>query len=65
MTANDGFDRQLASWLDTSAGAAAPDYLDETLAAIGNLHQRPAWAIPGRWLRRQRSAREREIAGRS
>ena len=50
MTTHDELDRQLATWLDDSAGAAAPDYLDETLRAIGDLHQRRAWTLPGRWL---------------
>ncbi|MFL5779422.1 MAG: hypothetical protein ACJ761_10850 [Chloroflexota bacterium] len=43
-------DRLIATWLDEDAGAGAPDYLDETLAGIGHLRQRPAWASPGRWL---------------
>jgi hypothetical protein len=50
MTVRDSFDRSLADWLATGAGSAAPDYLDETLDALRNLHQRPVWAFPGRWL---------------
>jgi Tol biopolymer transport system component len=50
MTVRDDFDRLLAAWLDESAGAATPDYLDETLAGIDRIRQRPAWLSPGRWL---------------
>jgi Tol biopolymer transport system component len=50
MTTQDGFDRQLRAWLREGAGTVAPDYLDETLSAIGRLHQRPSWSIAARWL---------------
>jgi hypothetical protein len=50
VTTRDGFDRDITAWLVTSAGTAAPEYLDETLESIGNLAQRPAWAFPRRWL---------------
>jgi len=50
VTANDEFDRQLTAWLTDSAGATAPDYLGETLIAIGAQHQRRVLAFPSRWL---------------
>jgi Tol biopolymer transport system component len=50
VIAHDGFDRQLTTWLDDGARATKPDYLDETLAAIGNVQQRPSWRFPHRWL---------------
>jgi hypothetical protein len=50
MTTRDGFDRQIATWLDESAGTGGVDYLDETLSAISGHHQRPAWIFPARWL---------------
>ncbi|MEW6225611.1 MAG: hypothetical protein AB1627_13380 [Chloroflexota bacterium] len=57
MTARDDFDRLLAIWLDESAGAGTPEYLDETLTAIGRLRQRPAWLSPWRWLPMQLTMR--------
>ena len=50
MIVHDALDRQLTVWLEEGAGAAAPDYLDETLSAIGSLRQRPSWRFPARWL---------------
>jgi Tol biopolymer transport system component len=50
MTVRDDFDRLMTAWLDETAGAGAPDYLDETLEGISRLKQRPAWMSPGRWL---------------
>lgn len=44
------FERRVVDWLDESAGTGAPDYLDETLARIEKVRQRPAWMSPGRWL---------------
>ena len=50
MTVHDDLDRLLTRWLDETAGAGAPDYLDETITGIASLRQRPAWLSPGRWL---------------
>jgi Tol biopolymer transport system component len=50
MTARDDFDRLLTVWLDETAGAGTPGYLDETLDGLARLEQRPAWMSPGRWL---------------
>jgi len=50
MTVHDDFDRMLSTWLDETAGAGAPDYLDETLDGLSRIGQRPAWMSPGRWL---------------
>lgn len=50
MTTRDAFDGELTAWLEQSAGSVAADYLPETLAALGNLHQRSAWDFPRRWL---------------
>ena len=50
MTVRDDFDRLLTVWLDETAGAGAPDYLDETLDSLAHIGQRPAWMSPGRWL---------------
>jgi TolB protein len=50
MTVRDDFDRLLVVWLDETAGAGTPDYLDETLDGLATVGQRPAWMSPGRWL---------------
>jgi Tol biopolymer transport system component len=50
MTVHDDLDGLLTRWLDETAGAGAPDYLDETLTGIASLRQRPAWLSPGMWL---------------
>jgi Tol biopolymer transport system component len=50
MTEHGRFDRELSAWLNDSAGAAAPDYLNETLSAIEGMQQRPSWTFAGRWL---------------
>jgi dipeptidyl aminopeptidase/acylaminoacyl peptidase len=50
MTVHDDLDRLLSRWLDETAGAGAPDYLDEALSGIASIRQRPAWLSPGRWL---------------
>lgn len=47
---NRDLERLVVDWLDETAGAGAPDYLDETLARIERVNQRPAWLSPGRWL---------------
>jgi hypothetical protein len=44
------FERLVVAWLDEAVGAGAPDYLDETLAHIDHVSQRPAWLSPWRWL---------------
>ncbi|HEV8696932.1 MAG TPA: hypothetical protein VGQ89_04490 [Candidatus Limnocylindrales bacterium] len=53
MIAHDDFDRMLATWLDETAGAGVPDYLDETLDGLARIGQRPAWMRPWRWLSMQ------------
>jgi hypothetical protein len=50
MTVRDDFDRLLTVWLDETAGAGMPDYLDETLDGLARVSQRPVWMSPGRWL---------------
>jgi dipeptidyl aminopeptidase/acylaminoacyl peptidase len=50
MIGRDDLDRLLTVWLDETAGSGAPDYLDETLAGVEHLSQRPVWLSPGRWL---------------
>jgi Tol biopolymer transport system component len=50
MTVRDDFDRMLATWLDETAGQGVPDYVDETLAGLERIGQRPAWLSPWRWL---------------
>jgi hypothetical protein len=53
MIVRDDFDRLLTVWLDESAGAGVPDYLDETLDGLARIEQRPAWMRPWRWLSMQ------------
>ena len=50
MIVRDDFDRLVATWLDESAGAGVPAYLDETVEGIARIRQRPVWLSPGRWL---------------
>jgi Tol biopolymer transport system component len=50
MIVRDDFDRLLTVWLDESAGAGVPDYLDETLDGLARIEQRRAWMRPWRWL---------------
>lgn len=50
MTVRDDFDRLLTTWLDESAGAGVPDYIDETIDGIARIRQRPVWLSPRRWL---------------
>jgi WD40 repeat protein len=53
MIAHDDFDRTLTTWLDETAGAGVPDYLDETMVGLARIEQRPAWMRPWRWLTMQ------------
>jgi Tol biopolymer transport system component len=53
MIVRDDFDRMVTVWLDETAGAGVPDYLDETLEGLARIEQRPAWMRPWRWLAMQ------------
>jgi Tol biopolymer transport system component len=53
MIVRDDFDRMVTVWLDETAGAGVPDYLDETLEGLARIEQRPAWMRPWRWLTMQ------------
>jgi Tol biopolymer transport system component len=51
MTTTDArFDRELPAILEGLYMGPAPTYRDEVLAVATHRRQRPAWAIPGRWL---------------
>jgi Tol biopolymer transport system component len=50
MTARHDTDRVISLWLTEIAPEGQVDYLDETLAALDRVRQRPVWASPGRWL---------------
>jgi hypothetical protein len=50
MTTRPDFDLVVADWLAGTAGAAAPDYLDEALERASAVRQRPWWSGPERWL---------------
>jgi len=50
LTIHDDFERFLVDWLDETAGPGSPDYLEETLARLDSVQQRPAWLSPSRWL---------------
>jgi Tol biopolymer transport system component len=43
----------MTTWLDETAGAGVPDYLDETLEGLARIRQQPAWMRPWRWLTMQ------------
>jgi Tol biopolymer transport system component len=53
MIVRDDFDRMVTVWLDETAGAGVPDYLDETLEGLARIEQRSAWMRPWRWLTMQ------------
>jgi Tol biopolymer transport system component len=50
MTARRDADHLIAMWLTETSPEGYVDYLDETLEGIDAIRQRPAWAIPGRWV---------------
>ncbi len=50
MTTSARFERQLPDILEDLYLGPNPDYRDEVLAAATRSRQRPAWAIPGRWI---------------
>jgi Tol biopolymer transport system component len=50
MTTEARFDRQLPAILEELYLGSTPDYRDEVLAVATDRRQRPAWAIPGRWI---------------
>ena len=50
MTTSARFERQLPDLLEDLYLGPTPDYRDEVLATATRSRQRPAWAIPGRWL---------------
>jgi WD40 repeat protein len=51
MTMTDArFDRELPAILEDLYLGPSPTYRDEVLAIATHRRQRPAWAIPGRWL---------------
>ena len=50
MTTSTRFERQLPDILEDLYLGPSPDYRDEVLATATRTRQRPAWAIPGRWL---------------
>ena len=50
MTADFRTDARLSELLEELYLGAAPDYADEALANAVRQRQRPAWAVPGRWL---------------
>jgi len=47
---NARFDRELPALLEDLYLGPTPSYRDEVLAVATHRRQRPAWAIPGRWL---------------
>jgi hypothetical protein len=47
---NARFDRELPAILEGLYLGPIPSYRDEVLAVATHRRQRPAWAIPGRWL---------------
>ncbi len=50
MTTSARFERQLPDILEDLYLGPTPDYRDEVLATATRSRQRPAWAIPGRWI---------------
>ena len=50
MTTSSRFERQLPDILEDLYLGPTPDYRDEVLATATRSRQRPAWAIPGRWI---------------
>jgi hypothetical protein len=50
MTARDGFDRLIRTWLHEDGAPVSTGYLDEVLARTSATRQRPVWLSPRRWL---------------
>ena len=50
MTAEQRSERHLTTILEDLYLGPTPSYRDEVLAVATHRRQRPAWAIPGRWL---------------
>ena len=50
---NESMDRALADWLRDGPDQGPREGLERALAAARQVSQRPAWAIPGRWLTMQ------------
>ena len=50
MTANDGFERIVATWLRDDAARSFPDQLEAVLARTVETRQRAWWSSPERWL---------------
>jgi hypothetical protein len=58
MTAPDGFDRLITTWLDELAPMREPDGLLETVTGrIERSRRRPSWALLERWLPMQTTAK--------
>lgn len=61
MTARDGFDRLVRTWLAEEAAPLSAGYLDDVLVRTSATRQRPVWLSPRRWLPMQLSMATRVI----
>ena len=50
MTGFDRLERDLAVWLEDTAGPKVPDYVDDVVARAVGHRQRPRWTFAARWL---------------
>jgi len=57
MTTRPDFERNVAAWLNTTAGEGTPDYLEEIEARVDVVRQRAWWSSPERWLPMDLTAR--------